>query len=89
MRALTVAQARRQVGVMELESRRFYEAAAARTTDDGTRKLLGELALAEEDHSALAQRLESEQIARERGHVRMRASAGCWSCRSSSQASPG
>ena len=63
MRALTVAQARRQVGVMELESRRFYEAAAARADDEGTRKLLGELALAEAEHSALAQRFESEQIA--------------------------
>ncbi|HEY5079743.1 MAG TPA: hypothetical protein VII43_07840, partial [Opitutaceae bacterium] len=39
------------------------EAAAARTDDEGTRKLLGELALAEADHSALAERLESEQIA--------------------------
>jgi erythrin-vacuolar iron transport family protein len=63
MRTLSVAQARRQVGVMELESRRFYEAAAARTGDAGTRKLLAELALAEVDHSAMAQRLESEQIA--------------------------
>jgi rubrerythrin len=63
MRTLSVAQARRQIGVMELESRRFYEAAAARTVDPGTRKLLRELALAEADHSALAQRLESEQIA--------------------------
>ena len=63
MRTLSVAQARRQVGLMELESRRFYEAAAARTGDAGTRTLLAELALAEADHSAMAQRLESEQIA--------------------------
>src|ERR1700677_5013389 len=32
MRSLTVAGVRREVGVMELESRRFYEAAAARAT---------------------------------------------------------
>jgi rubrerythrin len=63
IRALSVAQVRRQVGVMELESRRFYEVAAARTADASTRRLLGDLALAEADHSAMAERLESEQIA--------------------------
>jgi erythrin-vacuolar iron transport family protein len=63
MRALSVAQVRRQVGVMELESRRFYEVAAARTSDAGIRKMLGDLAMAEAEHSATAVRLESEQIA--------------------------
>jgi rubrerythrin len=63
MRALSVAQARRQIGVMELESRTFYEAAAARTTDADTRRLLGDLAHAEVEHSAVASRLESEQVA--------------------------
>jgi len=63
MRALSVAQVRKQIGVMELESRRFYEATAARTSDAATRRLLGDLALAESDHEALAERLESEQIA--------------------------
>ena len=63
IRALSVAQVRRQVGVMELESRRFYEVAAARPADASTRRLLGDLALAEADHSAMAERLESEQIA--------------------------
>ena len=57
IRALSVAQVRRQVGVMELESRRFYEVAAARTADASTRRLLGDLALAEADHSAMAERL--------------------------------
>jgi len=63
MRALSVAQVRKQIGVMELESRRFYEAAAARTGDAATRRLLGDLALAETDHEALAGRLETEQVA--------------------------
>jgi erythrin-vacuolar iron transport family protein len=63
MRALTVAQVRRQIGVMELASRRFYEVAAARTTDAGTRKLLGDLALAEAEHSDLASALDSQQVA--------------------------
>jgi rubrerythrin len=62
MRTLTVAHARKQVGVMELQSRRFYEAAASRTTDAATRKLLGDLAIEESGHSALAERLESEQV---------------------------
>jgi rubrerythrin len=63
MRALTVAQVRRQIGVMELASRRFYEVAAARTTDAGTRKLLGDLALAEAEHSDLASALDAQQVA--------------------------
>jgi len=63
MKALSVAQARRQIGVMELESRTFYEAAAARTADAETRRLLGDLARAEVEHSSVASRLESEQVA--------------------------
>lgn len=63
MKALSVAQARHQIGVMELESRTFYEAAAARTSDAETRRLLGDLAHAEIEHSSVAQRLESEQVA--------------------------
>src|SRR5450631_1159904 len=57
MSVLTVAQVRRQIGVMELGSRRFYEASAERTEDAGTRKLLGDLAVAEAEHSALAERV--------------------------------
>jgi len=63
MRTLSVTQVRRQVEVMELESRRFYEAAATRTGDAGTRLLLGDLALVEAGHEALAERLEAEQVA--------------------------
>jgi rubrerythrin len=63
MRVLTVAQVRKQVGSMELQSRRFYEAAAARTTDAATRKLLGDLAVAEADHSEMARWLEAKSVA--------------------------
>jgi len=63
MQSLSVARARRQIGVMELASRRFYEVAGARTDDAATRRLLGDLALAEADHSALAIRMDSEQVA--------------------------
>ena len=63
MKTLTVAQVRRQVGDMEIQSRRFYEAAAARTTDAGSRKLLGDLAVAETDHYEVARWLEAKSIA--------------------------
>jgi len=63
MSAISVAQARRQIGVMELQSRRFYEAAAGRTGDAQLRKLFGDLALSEADHSELAVRLDAEQVA--------------------------
>jgi rubrerythrin len=63
MRSISVARARRQIGVMELASRRFYEVAGARTSDAPTRKLLGDLALAEADHSALAIKMDSDQVA--------------------------
>jgi len=62
MKTLTVAQIRRQIGVMELGSRRFYEVSAARTQDAGMRKLLGDLAVAESEHSALADKLDREQV---------------------------
>jgi rubrerythrin len=63
MKTLTVTGVRKQIGVMELQSRRFYEAAAARTHDASMRKLLGDLAVEESGHSALADRMNSEQVA--------------------------
>jgi len=63
MRTLTVNQVRKQIGLMELQSRRFYEAAAARATDAATRKLLGDLAHAEADHSEMAKWLEAKSVA--------------------------
>lgn len=62
-RTLTVAQVRREIEVMEFETQRFYRAGAQRTTDAGVRKLLGDLELAEKEHTELAQRLEHEQTA--------------------------
>jgi len=63
LKTLTVAQIRRQIGVMELSSRKFYEVSAERSEDAGIRKLLGDLASAEAEHSAVAERLEKDQIA--------------------------
>ena len=57
---LRVDAARAQVAAMELETRRFYEAAAARVTDAGIRTLLSDLALVERRHSETAHHLERE-----------------------------
>jgi rubrerythrin len=47
---------------MELETQRFYEHAARRTTDVSTRKLLTDLAETEREHSALAAALQAEHL---------------------------
>jgi rubrerythrin len=49
--------ARKHAETMEIETRRFYEAAARRTTDAGIRQLLGDLAEEERKHETLAERL--------------------------------
>ena len=62
MRQLTVAQVRREIDARESETARFYDAAALRATDVGARKLLGDLAAAEREHTDLAERLDQEQV---------------------------
>jgi rubrerythrin len=54
---LPVAEARKQAEAMELSAHRFYLEAAKRTSDANTRKVLGDLALAEKSHESLARRL--------------------------------
>jgi erythrin-vacuolar iron transport family protein len=49
--ALAPEEARDRAEVMEAETKRFYEAAAARATDAGTRQLLGDLAEEERKHT--------------------------------------
>ncbi len=53
---------RQQAEIMELETRRFYEKAAARTTDASIRKLLIDLAEAEQKHSDVAAHLGETNI---------------------------
>jgi rubrerythrin len=70
-RPITRDEARERAEVMEAETRRFYEAAAARSTDAGTRQLLGDLAEEERKHvreaAGLAvERPEDEAAARRR-----------------------
>lgn len=57
IRTLSVAEARKQAEIMEEAAHRFYLQAASRSTDAATRKLLGDLALAEKQHENMAHRL--------------------------------
>ena len=53
---------RRHAADMEIETSRFYRRAASRTTDAAIRKLLGDLAEAEEAHEHTADRLMAEKL---------------------------
>ena len=48
---------------MELETRQFYAATMRRTTDAGTRQLLGEIAEAERKHEQLAEAMRETPVA--------------------------
>ncbi len=61
-RPLGIDAVRKQAGVMEMESRRFYECAAQRSQDAGTRQLLDDLAAEERSHEYRAERLEREML---------------------------
>jgi len=56
-RPLGIEKVRAQVEIMEAEAARFYLRAAERATDAGTRKLLGDLAVEERHHEAVAEDL--------------------------------
>lgn len=62
VRPLRIDAVRRQVAAMELETRRFYEHAAARTTDVSVRELLNNLAETERAHLATAGALERQHL---------------------------
>lgn len=59
---LGLERIREEASAMEHDAERFYRAAAARTTDAATRKLLGDLAAAEAGHSDKAGALETELL---------------------------
>ncbi|MDK1384001.1 ferritin family protein [Sinorhizobium sp. 8-89] len=54
---MPIEKARDEAEAMEETAHRFYVQAAARTQDAATRKLLGDLAIAEKSHESLARRL--------------------------------
>jgi rubrerythrin len=64
VRPLGIRTVRRQVEEMELETRRFYEKAVQKVSDAATRKLLGDLAEVEKQHSEFAGSLEEKHLDR-------------------------
>lgn len=62
-RNLQPERAREQAALMEIESRRFYEAAARRTSDASMRQLLNDLAQEEQRHEAAAEEINEAQEA--------------------------
>lgn len=62
VRPLGLDAVRKQAEEIEYETLRFYEKAMERTSDASIRKLLGDLAAAEREHGALAQRLVAEHV---------------------------
>jgi erythrin-vacuolar iron transport family protein len=61
VRPLGLSAVRKETELMELETRRFYEAAARQASDAGIRQLLGDLAEEERKHALMAEELESAQ----------------------------
>src|SRR5580658_2666710 len=62
MQPLGLETVRKQAATMEIESRRFYETAARRAQDPGTRQLLDDLASEERSHENRAEELEKEKL---------------------------
>lgn len=65
VRPLGISTVRKQVEIMELETRRFYERALKKISDASTRKLIGDLAEVERQHSDFADSLEERHLAAE------------------------
>jgi len=62
-RPLRIDAVRKQVELMELETKTFYERVIAQSSDAGIRQLLGDLAEEERKHSRLAEEMETSQRA--------------------------
>jgi rubrerythrin len=62
LQPLNLDAVRQQAATMELEAARYYRRSAARSTDASIRKLLGDLAEAEERHEHTADRLMAENL---------------------------
>jgi rubrerythrin len=63
VRPLGVSAIQKQIALMELETKQFYEKAIQQSSDAGIRQLLGDLAEEERAHAKLAETLESAQQA--------------------------
>ncbi|HEY4926477.1 MAG TPA: ferritin family protein [Roseiarcus sp.] len=62
LRPLGIDVVRRQARQMEQDAARFYQQAASRTTDAAVRRLLGDLAAAEEAHESVAASIEATRL---------------------------
>jgi len=62
VRPLRIDAVRKEASTMEVETRRFYEKAAARTQDANIRQLLDDLANEEREHETRAQELDKEKL---------------------------
>jgi rubrerythrin len=62
MRPLRIEAVRKEASTMEVEIRRFYEKAAARTQDASIRQLLDDLINEEREHEERAQELDKEKL---------------------------
>jgi erythrin-vacuolar iron transport family protein len=62
VRPLGINAVRKQVEVMEAETRRFYERALQQVSNPETRKLLGDLAEVEREHFKFAESLRDKQL---------------------------
>jgi len=60
-RTLRPERAREEAALMEIEARRFYEAAAQKTSDAGIRQLLDDLAQEEQRHESAAEQINEAQ----------------------------
>jgi len=61
-RPLRIEAVRKEASTMEVETRRFYERAAARTSDASIRQLLDDLINEEREHEERAQELDKEKL---------------------------
>src|SRR5580704_1665425 len=62
MQPLGLDTVRKQAATMEIETRQFYETAARRAQNPGTRQLLDDLASEERSHESRAEELEKEKL---------------------------
>jgi len=65
VRPLGLQAVRKEAEVMEMETKRFYEAAARRATDAGIRQLLGDLAEEERHHAQTAEHMAQTKLSEE------------------------
>ncbi len=72
VRPLGLTAVRNQAALMEVETQRFYEAAARRATDAGIRQLLGDLAEEERKHTQVAAELEATRLTEDEHATRQR-----------------